>query len=108
MTAVAAFVAAAALGAVMRWQAGRLLPSVWGTFVVNVAGAFALGALSGVGHTAAAVIGVGGLGGLTTFSTLAAELRDLASRHPVKAAAYLTATLTAGLGAAAAGIRLAL
>ncbi len=107
MIVAAGFVGAAALGALIRWQAGRLLPSVLGTLLVNVTGAFALGLLAGAGAPAVTVAGAGGLGTLTTLSTLAAELRHLAMTAPLKAVAYLSATLVGGLGAAWAGLTLA-
>ena len=103
MTAVL-FTAAAATGALVRWQAGRLLPRPFSTLAVNVAGAFALGLLSGATDPVMTVAGVGGIGALTTFSTLADDIRHLAVGDPAKAAAYLAATLTVGLAAAAAGL----
>ena len=106
MLTVVAFAGAAAAGALARWQAGRRLPVPLGTLSVNVIGAFALGLMSGLGPSQMTVIGAGGLGALTTFSTLAAEVRDLADRAPVKAAAYLAVTLAAGLAAAWVGLTL--
>ena len=52
------------------------------------------------------VVGVGGVGALTTFSTLADDIRELsvAEQAQPAAAAYLVATLILGLGAAAAGL----
>ena len=99
--------AAASLGALIRWLAGRVMPVPLGTLAVNTIGAFLLGLISGFGSLAAPVIGVAGLGALTTFSTLAAELRELAASSPARAAAYLAATLVTGITAAAAGLWLA-
>ena len=110
VTAVVAsglFVAAAGLGALIRWLAGRLLPVPLGTLAVNTIGAFLLGLISGLGTLAATVIGVAGLGALTTFSTLAAELREMAASSSARAAAYLAVMLVTGITAAAAGMWLA-
>jgi CrcB protein len=106
-----AFVAAAAVGTLARAGAGRAnradaLP--WGTLAVNVVGSFLLGLLDGVGAPEATVLGVGGLGALTTFSTFARELVtavELGRR--VRAASYLVVTLAAGVVAAAAGLAIA-
>ena len=103
MTAVL-FGLAAGAGALLRWQAGRLLPRPLATLAVNLAGAFALGLLSGAADTVSMVVGVGGVGALTTFSTLADDIRELWASSAARAAAYLVATLILGLGAAAAGL----
>ena len=94
-------------GALLRWQAGRLLPQPLATLSVNVAGAFALGLLNGAADPLATIVGIGGLGALTTFSTLADDVRDLWTASTAKAVAYVAATLALGLGAAAAGLALA-
>lgn len=56
-------------------RAGRAFP--YGTLVVNASGAFALGLLSAVGLSAAAlaICGTGFMGGYTTFSTWMYESR---------------------------------
>ena len=103
MTAVL-FGLAAGAGALVRWQAGRRLPRPVATLAVNVIGAFALGLLSSSADPAATVVGAGGVGALTTVSTLADDIRNLWAASPAKAAAYVAATLVLGLGAAAAGL----
>ena len=104
---VVLFGLAAGAGALLRWQAGRLMPRPLATLAVNVAGAFALGLLSGAADTMSMVVGSGGLGTLTTFSTLADDVRSLWTNSAARATAYLAGMLILGLGAAAAGLALA-
>src|SRR5687767_3666160 len=86
----------------------------WGTFLVNVIGSFALGAVFelGAGKTllgvdARLVLGTGLLGGFTTYSTFNLEALRLWSTAPGKAAAYVAATVVTCLVAGAAGMLLA-
>lgn len=104
-----------AAGTWLRWAAGLRWGRA-GTFLVNVAGSGALGALVALaaGQTSEAVddavllLGVGGCGAFTTFSTLGWEVALLARRGQRGAALrYLTASAVAGTGAAAAGWALA-
>ncbi len=89
-----------------------LLP--WPTLVINVVGAFVLGVLPALGvvrrsRPVATTLGPGVLGGFTTVSAWAGQVRDLAgSGHAALAGTYLALTLAAGLGAAALGRRLSL
>jgi CrcB protein len=107
--AVAAFVVAAGVGAVARAEAGRR----WnrhdgvavGTLIVNVLGSFALGLLHDAGGVTVTVIGMGGLGAFTTFSSFARDAVALAEvRRLATACSYVGATCTLGIGAAALGI----
>ena len=82
----------------------------WGTFAVNVAGALAIGLLSGGlarGEHAAAIrlFAVAGFcGGFTTFSTFSNEaFRMLGNAQWGQAAAYVGGSLLAGLAAVALG-----
>lgn len=82
----------------------------WGTFAVNVAGALAIGLLSGWlarGEHAAAIrlFAVAGFcGGFTTFSTFSNEaFRMLGNAQWGQAAAYVGGSLLAGLAAVALG-----
>ena len=104
---VVLFGLAAGAGTLLRWQAGRLMPRPLATLAVNVVGAFAVGLLSGAADPLATIVGIGGLGARTPFSTLADDVRNLWTASTAKAVAYLAATLTLGLGAAAAGLALA-
>ncbi len=57
----------------------------WGILVVNVSGSFALGVITGLGAAIAPelslVLGLGLLGGYTTFSTVSVETVLLAQRR---------------------------
>lgn len=127
MTAVLEVVVAVALGAVGTlvraeagwWSVRRTGTARAGTWLVNLAGAFALGlvvALAGQGQLAPAtarVLGVGFLGGLTTFSTwMVLVLRPTADAPPVRRGrdtlVHGLGMLLAGVAAAAAGGALAL
>lgn len=109
--------AGGALGSVGRWGVGELLPwsgttFPWATFVVNVSGALALGVLMVFvlevwrpHRYVRPFVGIGLLGGWTTFSTYALEARDLlASGRPATALAYVGGSLVAGLLAVWLGI----
>lgn len=113
---VAAVALGGAVGAVLRHLVDVVAPASllpWHTLGINVVGAFALGALPALAVVrrsarTAAALGPGVLGGFTTVSAWAGQLRDLAaSGHAGTAGAYLALTLGAGLGAAALGDRLA-
>ncbi len=91
---------AGGLGAVLRVVlTGAAGGPVLGTAAVNVVGAALLGLLVGAGADGDLlfVLGVGGLGAFTTFSTWVAEA------HERRSVLVLLAPLAAGLGAAALG-----
>ena len=107
--------AGGAVGALVRFAvdstaADSLFP--WPTLAINVLGAFALGLLPALAvvrrsRRVAITLGPGLLGGFTTVSAWAGQVRDLTdSGHAGTAGLYLTVTLAAGLGAAALGRRL--
>lgn len=110
MTAVA-FVVLAMSGTIVRAATVRrfnrpLLPL--GTLAVNVAGAFTLGLLTAASSSVATAVGAGGLGSLTTFSTVAQELAVMTRLgSPVRAVVYAVVTLVAGVSAALVGMELA-
>jgi CrcB protein len=121
MTAVGwvAFLAAAAIGAPARYIVDRIVTArttsaaPWGTFVVNVSGCLALGVVTGLGRyhdlgaTARTVIGTGGLGAYTTFSTFSFEVVRFAEAGNLPVAGrYVLASLAVGTIAAAAGLAL--
>jgi CrcB protein len=115
-----AFLAAAAIGAPARYlvdgavqqRARGVFP--WGTFVVNVSGCLLLGLLTGLslyhglGPTAKTVIGTGGFGAYTTFSTFTFETVRLAEEGALdEALRNAIATFAVGLVAASAGLTIA-
>jgi fluoride exporter len=93
-------------------SAGRPARFPLGILLVNVTGSFALGVLTGVGAGAidtdlAMVVGVGLLGGYTTFSTVSLEA-VLAVDGGQARRGWLNAAGTLVLGVSAAGLGLAL
>jgi CrcB protein len=109
--------AGGALGSLGRWGVGELLPwsgtaFPWATFLVNVSGALALGVLMVLvvdvwppRRYVRPFVGVGLLGGWTTFSTYVLEVRDLlAVGRPGTAFVYVGGSLVAGLVAVWLGI----
>lgn len=108
--------AGGALGALLRHAVDSLAPDTllpWHTIAVNVVGALALGALPALAavrrsQRVAVILGPGVLGGFTTVSAWAGQVRELAAAgHPGTAGLHLALTLAAGLGAAGLGRRLA-
>lgn len=107
---VVLFVVAAAIGATARHLAARTLngPFPYGTLVVNLTSSLALGALSGRDGVWSTVVGIGLLGALSTWSTVANEVAELArERQGLLAGLYLWATATSGVVAAWIGLQLA-
>ncbi|GAA6526330.1 fluoride efflux transporter CrcB [Intrasporangium sp. DVR] len=105
-----------ALGAAARYGTGQLWPTTpgglpWATLVVNVAGSFLLGLLmvyvTDVWPPRRYVrpfLGVGVLGGFTTFSAYALDARALlADGRATAALAYVAGTLALALAAVVAG-----
>lgn len=108
MITILGFACAAAVGALVRWQASiRRLPRPAATVLVNLAGAFALGLLDGWTAPELTVVGVAGLGALTTFSTLADDIVELWRSDHILATGYVVITLVGGVGAAALGLAVA-
>ena len=114
-----AVAAGGALGSLVRWGLGLSFPPgptgfPWATFSINVSGCLLIGALM-VAVTdvwpgrrlVRPFLGVGVLGGYTTFSTYVVDIgRLLAGGAPVTALAYLVATVVAALAATYAGTAL--
>ncbi|WP_084678468.1 fluoride efflux transporter CrcB [Actinopolymorpha alba] len=107
-----------ALGALARYGLTLRIPHgsrgfPWSTFLTNVSGCFAIGILMVVILDLPAphrllrpFVGIGILGGFTTFSTYAIETRQLLQvGEPATAAAYLFGTLAAALLAVWCGAR---
>ena len=106
-----AVAAGGAIGSLGRWLVALAAGGTgWGTLVVNITGAFALGLLvvwleAGVRHPLArSFLAVGLLGGWTTYSTFALDAHGLASGNLPALLGYLVATLVLGIGAAALGL----
>jgi CrcB protein len=98
------------IGAEARYGAGVLLPHAsdafpWSTLLVNALGCLLIGALMAVLTETTAphrltrpFLGVGVLGGFTTFSTYAVDVqRLLLADRPAPALAYLVGTVAAAL-----------
>jgi CrcB protein len=118
---VAAIAVAGALGALARYglegfvsrRAGGAFP--WGTFAVNISGAFALGLVFTLGTERWALapwfrsaLTIGFLGAYTTFSTLSFETYRLAADRAVGLAfANIVGSCAAGLLAVYVGVVLA-
>ena len=106
--AVLLIAVAGAAGVLARYGVGQLTPSMWATFGVNVAGSFALGLLVHVARDwpseSRDALGVGFLGGFTTFSTFTVQavLETDGGRAGI-AALYVGASVAVGLAAATAG-----
>jgi len=117
---VAAVAAGGAVGSVLRyaisqWTISRFGPAVpWHTLAINVSGAFALGLLMAFvqsrGQSAEPwrlLLGVGLLGGYTTFSTFAFESLELLTQQSAPTAlAYALGSVVAGVLAAWLGLTL--
>jgi len=106
---LAVVAAGGALGAVARDALERAFPHraagfPWATFAINVSGCLLIGALMvGIAQLPAhrlarPFLGIGVLGGFTTFSTQAVEARQAAAAGAaVLTAGYLAGTLVAAL-----------
>ncbi|MEU4400861.1 CrcB family protein [Micromonospora orduensis] len=115
-TVLGAIAAGGVLGALARAGLQHLAPHAptgfpWATFGVNLSGCLLIGALMatlthvGGGHPLARpFLGVGVLGGFTTFSTYAVDVQQaLVAGAPGTAVAYLAATLLGALVAVGSG-----
>ena len=100
LVAVGAFVGAPLRFAVASRLDDERFP--YGTFLVNVAGSFLLGLLSGAAVTGSwlALLGVGFCGGFTTYSAFAVQTHRLGW---ARGAAYSAATVGTALLACALG-----
>ncbi|MFN3862803.1 MAG: fluoride efflux transporter CrcB [Erythrobacter sp.] len=112
-----------AVGSALRYHVGRAVSGLagpgnsfpWGTLSVNIIGSLAMGVLVGwlargtppaqTGESVRLLIGVGLLGGFTTFSAFSSELVTLVHRgQPGLAAGYAAASLIAGMAAVIIGL----
>jgi fluoride exporter len=84
----------------------------WGTLTVNITGSFLIGLVAALADDAGAIgpdarlfLITGVLGGFTTFSAFSLEtLRLLETHQHTRAAAYVLASVTISLAAAALGL----
>lgn len=108
-----------ALGSLLRFAVGRVLPTApaalpWSTLGINVLGSLALGLLAGASFARPdaspalrAFLGVGLLGGFTTFSAFSVETITLAqSASLAKAGLYVVLSVLLAVAAAALGFSL--
>jgi CrcB protein len=114
-----AVAAGGVLGSLGRYAVGLVLPHLagdfaWATFLVNVTGSLAMGVLVVWVLSMASphpwlrpFLGVGVLGGWTTFSSYALDIHAMGQAgQGVIAAAYLVGSLVVGLVAVGLGISL--
>ena len=111
-----------AIGSVLRYQVGRgltywlgpqaVMSFPWATLAVNLTGSLAMGLLAGwlgrhgeAGEPMRLLLGVGLLGGFTTFSAFSLELMVLAERGQAgQAFIYAAVSVLAGLSALYIGL----
>jgi fluoride exporter len=116
---LAAIAAGGVLGAEARYGLGLLLPHApgewpWATWSINISGCFLIGILMVViteltspHRLLRPFLGVGILGGYTTFSTAMVDVQQMAlAGHEGAALGYMLATVTAAVAAAFAGVAL--
>jgi CrcB protein len=93
--------------AAARWF-GLAFP--WGTLTVNIVGGLAMGVLAArtgpEQESMRLLIGVGALGGFTTFSAFSLETVRLLEHHPGQAMLYVAASLLLSVGACWLGLSL--
>jgi CrcB protein len=109
LVAVVLVAVGGAVGSLARWGVAESTAAPWGTVAVNVSGCLVIGVLAGWLFVRRPrlrlLLGVGLLGGYTTFSTHLLDARDLLAAGDVApAAAYVGGTLVACVAAAAAGL----
>lgn len=107
-----------ALGTVLRYGVGRWAIALTGpgfpsgTFLVNIVGGFLMGLLAGWlarfgegGEELRLLLGVGVLGGFTTFSAFSLEVYNMITRAEVAlAAAYAVSSVAGSVLAVLAGV----
>lgn len=108
------------LGTALRYGAGRWAIAVlgpgfpFGTFAVNIIGGFLMGLLAGWlaqssdgGEELRLLLGVGVLGGFTTFSAFSLEVYNMITRAEIAlAAAYSISSVAGSVLAVLAGVAL--
>ncbi|MCI4591164.1 fluoride efflux transporter CrcB [Sphingobium sp. BYY-5] len=112
-----------AAGAALRYQLGRFAGQIapgatwpWGTFAANLIGGFAMGLLAGwlargnavSGEPVRLLLGVGVLGGFTTFSAFSLETMLMIERgQGALAMGYAVASVIGAVAALALGLGVA-
>ncbi|MGY0233659.1 fluoride efflux transporter FluC [Longispora urticae] len=92
------------LGALTRHALATAWPDLWGILAVNITGCLLIGVLLARWPRHRLFLGVGYLGGYTTFSTYILEAQQLLDAHrPGMALLYLTVTPVAALAAVTLG-----
>ncbi len=92
------------------WAAGAFpVGFPWGTWIINIAGSLLLGflitRLGGEQEAVRLLLGVGLLGGFTTFSTFSVELVAMVGRGELMVAmAYAVSSVAGGVVAALLGV----
>jgi fluoride exporter len=102
---------AGTLGVLARYGISRLTlhtdALLWSTVGINIAGSFLLGLLVAehwFDRDVREALGVGFLGGFTTFSTFSVQIvLEVDSGEPGRAAGYFLASVVGGVAAATAG-----
>ena len=110
MTAVLVGIAGAC-GVLARYGIGKATlhteQLLWSTVGINIVGSFLLGLLAAehwFSRDLREALGVGFLGGFTTFSTFSVQIvLDVDGGEPWRALAYLMASVVGGVAAAACG-----
>jgi CrcB protein len=115
-----AFVVAGSIGAVTRYVIDAVVQQrsrrdhPWGTFIINVSGAFVLGFITGLAlyhglsNTQRTILGTGFCGAFTTFSTFTFETVRLVEEGDTAVAVLnVVGSVTVAVAAAALGIALA-
>jgi fluoride exporter len=102
------------LGVLARYGISRLTlhheTLLWSTVGINIVGSFLLGLLVSepwFSRDVREAVGVGFLGGFTTFSTFSVQIvLEIEAGEPARAGLYLVASVVGGVAAAAAGFSL--
>jgi len=99
-------------GALLRWAVGRAVPGWAGTLAVNLLGCFLMGLLAGwllarsPGEGWRLLLGVGLLGGFTTFSAFSLDAVGLLQRQPGLGLLYVGLSIAGSLAALWLGLLL--
>lgn len=118
MQALLPVMAGGAIGAALRYLTGLALAPrggwPWGTLAVNLAGGLAMGVLAGMmlrdgsSETLRLFLGVGLLGGFTTFSAFSLESWQMIERGAIAlAAGYALLSVAGSIAALALGLWIA-